>query len=237
MKKLLLTLLAFLFVSLPFAAYAWQGHQHTHNDSHQGTHNHGSHGSDSPGTGSGTGNGGQPPVVTPTPSPVPPPPVTPPVVGGIGTVVFAYNSAYGFPDNSCGNDGTDRVVAGDCTSINGIDGHAGGDGTYANPLTVAVGYVGSKADYAPGTIFYRTDLEKYGVAGDTCFECHSQLNGAKIHIDWYAGGTAANTDSESDPLIKCEEAHDLNENIIISPPNNLPVKEGPIYSAATGCAQ
>lgn len=175
-------------------------------------------------------------VSTPTPPPTPTPTPTPPPPTGTGTTILAYMTQYGFPDNSCANDGTDRIVAGDCTSIKGIDGHAGGDGSLANPITVAVGYVGSKADYAPGTLFYRSDLHKYGIAGDTCAECHSQLNGAKVHIDWWAGGTAANKNTSSDPLLACEDQHTLNANVIVNPPAGLPVSTGPIWSAATGCA-
>lgn len=206
-KTLLFLLLALLF---PAAAYA-QGHHGNHQDnrrdSNQGHHQHGSHGTGSGGSNSGSGNGGQPPVVTP------PPPVT----GGI-VLPNVYITGYA--------DGDNTPPGSPVTDLDGHHGVAGGNCTYANPTTMAVGHVISggvdKGDFAYGTIFYVADMQGggcYFVAQDTCGDgatpqnsaCHKPEEGS-LQLDAYVGPKG----SES-----CEGSMTTIHTVIENPPPGL----------------
>lgn len=220
MKKTLLFLLLALF--FPAAAYA-QGHHGNHQDnrrdSNQGHHQHGSHGTGSGGSNSGSGNGGQPPVVTPPPTPPPPPsPVPPPPVTGGIVLPNVYITGYA--------DGDNTPPGSPVTDLDGHHGVAGGNCTYANPTTMAVGHVISggvdKGDFAYGTIFYVADMQGggcYFVAQDTCGDgsapqngpCHKPEEGS-LQLDAYVGPKG----SES-----CEGSMTTIHTVIENPPPGL----------------
>lgn len=166
------------------------------------------------------------------PATLPPPPVVPPTTGEI-VIKNVYTTSYGWPDNT---------PAGTNTTIQGVSGKAGGDGTYANPITIATGYslAGGKEtdDYAAGTIFYDPNLRKYGIIGDTCGDgnspqteaCHKSEIANTIQLDLWAGGTSANTTKASDPLTKCEDAITRTGTLIENPASNYAVVVGPIFN-------
>ena len=82
---------------------------------------------------------------------------------------------------------------------------AGGIGTYADPITLAVGHsleTGRDVlDYAAGTRFYLPHVRRYFIVEDTCGDgaspqdrgCHNLAlapSGATTWVDLYVGGTA-----------------------------------------------
>lgn len=171
-----------------------------------------------------------PPAPAPSPSPVPPPapaptPPAPPPVGGT-SLSFVYITGYA--------DGDNTPPGSPVTFLNGITGVAGGNCTYANPTTMAVGHVITNGqdigDFAYGTKFYVPELKCYFSAQDTCGDgpspqsqpCHSLKTadkGATLWLDAYVGpkGTAS-----------CEDAMTKLYSVIENPVSGLPVKQGNI---------
>lgn len=167
-----------------------------------------------------------PPVPPPVPSPAPPPtPTPPPPIGGV-SLSSVYITGYA--------DGDNTPPGSPVTFLNGIDGVAKGDCTYANPTTMAVGHVITKGqdigDFAYGTKFYVPALKCYFSAQDTCGDgpspqtqpCHSLKTadkGATLWLDAYVGpkGTAS-----------CEDAMTKLYSVIQDPLSGLPVKKGNI---------
>lgn len=143
--------------------------------------------------------------VEPLPSPSDPAPV-------LDTISARY-TGYGYQDNDC--DGP-----GDCTAYG--DGHAGGTGTYTDPVTVAVGR--DQLDQWPaGTVLYLVDLHRYGVVEDRCGACE----GAWVDV-WVDGrGTP-------DDGVACMRSFTGQGQIVIDPPADLPTNPGTI-STAEGC--
>lgn len=82
---------------------------------------------------------------------------------------------------------------------------AGGSGTFADPITVAVDYAGSTGttmQFAPGTKFYIPNLRAYFIVEDRTGEHQAdntnQHNGSNPHLDVWADGrtsTASNADT------------------------------------------
>lgn len=145
-------------------------------------------------------------------------PYNPPVSAQISlSTLNAYVTGYGWPDNS---------PPGAQTYLNGVSGTAGGLGTYTSPITLAVGYVGSKGDFPYGTIFYIPSLQKYFVAQDTCAACHTQKNGQQVHLDLWVGGQGGNINL----VYACEDAITGDMQVIENPANNLPVIQGSIFN-------
>ena len=189
--------LGLFIISVPLFAVAYGGHNQHSNGQHSGYgHHQGSGGSGSSGSGSGGGSGsgsggsggGQPP--TPTP-----PPVTPPPTGSEIILTNVYTTGYANADNTpAGSDETD---------LGGHTGITGGNGTYTDPTTVAVGgsiINGVEIDDFPyGTIFYVPAFQKYFIATDFCGDgnspqtqpCHDLAQapkGATLWLDLWVGG-------------------------------------------------
>lgn len=180
-------------------------------------------------------------TITVTPPPVVPPVVTPPATGEI-IIKNAYTTSYGYPDNTPGGTETHICVATTCAWDSAPAGTAGGDGTYANPITLAVGvsHIGGNEvdDYQAGTIFYDPNLRRYFKVGDICGDGNSPQNGAchksevagTIQLDLWAGGSNANTTKASDPLTKCEDAITRTGTLIENPASNYLVVSGPVFN-------
>ena len=121
----------------------------------------------------------------------------------------AYVTLYGEPDNSPpGGD-----IAFPC-----IHQQAGGTGTFGDPITFAVAF-----GYLPKCqIIYYPTLQKYFIMEDECVGCGVD------HIDLWAGyGT-------NPGIAQCEDKLTKNsDQIIISPPPNLPVDVTPIWDEET----
>lgn len=163
------------------------------------------------------------PPVPPTPSPVPPPPpvtppVTPPSTGGSITLTNVFITGYADGDNT--PPGVPDV------DLDGHHGVAGGDCTYANPTTMAVGHVitngNDKGDFAYGTKFYVADMKGgpcYFVAQDTCGDGNTPQNGAchkpeegSLQLDAYVGHNGS---------ASCEESMTTQHTVIQNPPAGL----------------
>lgn len=190
------------------------------------------------------------PTPTPTPKPIPnptpkptPPPVLPPVIIPSPVIISAgetrsidYTTAYGYPDNTpAGSDISNPVIH---TS-------AGGTGTFADPITMAVGHTisGGKdtLDYSQGTKFYIPNLRRYFIVEDTCGDGNSPQNGpchrldtpgnsapagAKAWIDLWVGGT---TPTKANTL-SCEDAITDLHLVIQNPASNYVVVSGPVFN-------
>jgi Fibronectin type III domain len=143
------------------------------------------------------------------------------------TITTAYTTGYTWWDNS---------PPGDAICCGFLHTSAGGTGTYADPITLAVGLTTqTQLDYAPGTIFYMPDVRRYFIVEDSCGSvgtgCHvPPSNGATIWVDRWIGGIA---DGAQADVVNCANfltddggvLHTLIEN----PPSNLPVYPGSLY--------
>jgi len=100
---------------------------------------------------------------------------------------------------------------------------AGGTGTFADPITVAVpGHQGAMA-WAPGTRFYLPTVRRYVIVEDS--GASRPPAGADTHLDMWIGGqdgTLAATNA-------CEDTLTGRVPAVLNPPANLPVIVGPIY--------
>lgn len=178
-----------------------------------------------------------PPITPPVTPPVVPPtdPVTPPIVPPVLslnpiTLLNVYTTGYSSYDNT--PKGSLEI------DLDGISGLAGGDGTYANPTTLAVGHsiINGKdiGDFPYGTIFYVSKFQKYFKASDSCGDtqtpqnqpCHSLKQapkGATLWIDLYYGP------STDKAVLSCENSLTGLNTVIENPPANLPVIVGNIF--------
>ena len=128
------------------------------------------------------------------------------------------------------------------TYLDGHSGKAGGNGTYENPTTLAVGHSivngKDKPDFPYGTKFYVPSLKKYFSAQDTCGDgdtpqngpCHSLEtadDGATLWLDLYVGP------SSSSAVEKCEEEITGLKTVVQNPAPNLEVVKGNVYPDCT----
>jgi hypothetical protein len=130
-----------------------------------------------------------------------------------GRVVRAYVTAYTWYDNDPPGGAIANPV---------LHRTAGGTGTYANPITLAV----AGGAFRPGVRMYIADLRRYFIVEDTCASC-GQL---PVWIDmWLDGrsGTAASTQA-------CAERLTRYYSVIVGAGPGLPVSAGSLYGAK-GC--
>ena len=126
-----------------------------------------------------------------------------------------FVTLYGWPDNSPPGDGTAFG-----------SGHAGGTGTYANPVTFAT----DQHELAPGTKVYYPYLHRYFIMQDECVECDQDWANGKYHIDLWVGGKGGNTSA----VLNCED--NLTQDsaqVILSPPSTEPVDTTPLFNSST----
>lgn len=211
MKYVTTFLVAAIIITLPVTVLAW------HSTANKPKHNEHQHDTSPPVY--------SPPVSTPPVSTPPPPPVA---AGGQIIITNAYTTAYGWPDNT---------PAGAVTTIMGVNGTAGGTGTFASPITMATGFslAGGKEtdDYAAGTKFYDPNLRKYFVIGDTCGDgnspqtesCHlSEIKGT-VQLDMWVNGKGGNTQA----VLNCEDSITRVGTLIENPTPNYAVVSGSIF--------
>ncbi|MET8949171.1 hypothetical protein ABZX30_38130, partial [Streptomyces sp. NPDC004542] len=118
---------------------------------------------------------------------------------------------------------------------------AGGTGTYADPITLAVGHSMADGkdtlDYPAGTRFYMPRVRRYFIVEDACGDgsspqngpCHSLKTapkGATTWVDMYVGGDSG--DNESAVQACTDKVTGLNT-VIENPGPGLPVVEGPVF--------
>jgi hypothetical protein len=126
-----------------------------------------------------------------------------------------YVTLYGWPDNSPPGDGTAFG-----------SGHAGGTGTYSDPITFAT----DQDELAPGTKVYYPYLHRYFIMEDECVECDQDWANGKYHIDLWIGGHNGTTSK----VLACEDALTQDSaQVILSPPSNEPVDTTPLYNSST----
>jgi hypothetical protein len=177
-----------------------------------------------------------PAATTPTPAATTPTPAatTPTPAGSTGTAIAnAYVTAYGWPDNTPAGCAVSNPVLHTC---------AGGVGTFADPITLAVGATGNNVlDYPAGTKFYIPNVRRYFIVEDECGDgpspasvaCHnlSQApSGTSVWVDMWAGGDGSNNAA----VLACEDTITANHTIIINPDANRVVVTGSLFNATTG---
>ncbi|QGF25281.1 hypothetical protein Rai3103_15400 [Raineyella fluvialis] len=107
---------------------------------------------------------------------------------------------------------------------------AGGTGTYADPITVAVGFTGSggrtsSMDWQPGTRFYVPKLQRYLIVEDICGACHlGAKSGASTRLDVWIDGAAAGRAASA----TCMDRITGPGQVIVDPDSSHPVTAGPI---------
>ncbi|MFF5861083.1 hypothetical protein ACFY8B_36755, partial [Streptomyces sp. NPDC012751] len=118
---------------------------------------------------------------------------------------------------------------------------AGGTGTYADPITLAVGHsmAGGKdtLDYPAGTRFYIPKVRRYFIVEDACGDggspqngpCHSldtAPKGATTWIDMYVGGDSGDNEGA---VQDCTDKVTGLTTVVQDPGPNLPVVDGPLF--------
>ncbi|MFT6676730.1 MAG: hypothetical protein ACJAVM_002935 [Sulfitobacter sp.] len=117
---------------------------------------------------------------------------------------------------------------------------AGGTGTYADPVTLAVGHIkrGSRSimDFPAGTRFYFPRLRKYAIVEDLCGDgntpqngpCHSGYKGY-VWLDIYVDGRRAGNGAAN----QCMRRLTGIQRVLINPKRGHPVETGALTE--TGC--
>ena len=146
------------------------------------------------------------------------------------TSFTAYITGYGWPDNTPPSAEISNSV---------IHSQAGGTGTYADPITIAVGHsiVSGKdiLDYPAGTKFYIPALRRYFIVEDTCGDGSQPQNGPchtgyqdHVWLDAWVGGQSQN----SSRVLSCEDAITDFHKIIENPASNYAVVSGPVFNGS-----
>ena len=164
-------------------------------------------------------------------SPTPDATTTDGTPGPSGTVIpKAYITGYSWFDNTPPGSAT--------ISHPQIHQTAGGTGTWADPITLAVGHDLSSGqdvlDYPAGSRFYIPDFKRYFIVEDTCGDgptpengpCHVPPTGATTLLDvWIGGqsGTKASTDACMNKLTGIHQ-------VVLDPDASRPVSAGEIFS-------
>ncbi|ROW11507.1 hypothetical protein VMCG_01201 [Cytospora schulzeri] len=138
------------------------------------------------------------------------------VAHGCSIVSGVKVTYYGSPDND---------PPGDATAYNcgGRDYHAGGVGTYANPLSFAT----APGEYNECEIVYFPYMKKYLRMEDYCQACYEDYESGIKHIDIWTG----NSTSGGDPETQCENAltPDNVQSVIRSPATSLAVNTAALW--------
>ena len=145
------------------------------------------------------------------------------------STISAYVTGYSYWDNTPpGSAAISHPV---------IHSRAGGVGTYADPVTVAVGHsiVGGKQtlDWPRGTRFYIPNMQRYFIVEDTCGDgntpqngpCHTGYpSGTSTWLDVYVDGANASR-SQSDA---CMSRITGRSTVVVNPDQGYKVSAGPI---------
>jgi hypothetical protein len=124
-----------------------------------------------------------------------------------GTILTnVYTTAYTYFDNT--PPGSAQIAFPHSEYSQTLHNLAGGIGTYADPVTLAVGHSitngVSTPDFPPGTRFYFPDLRKYTIVEDVCGDgstpqngpCHNVStapSGTSIWLDIWIGGSSSDS--------------------------------------------
>lgn len=159
-------------------------------------------------------------------TPLPPPPPTLPSAG----TFTAYVTGYTWFDNTpAGSADISHPV---------LHQKADGTGTYADPITVAVGHDMSSGrdvlDYAAGTRFYMPYLQRYFIVEDTCGDgarpengaCHKHPSNVTAWLDIWVDGEGGSSSSAD----ACARRITGNHVVEMNPPNGRAVTSGSVAS-------
>ncbi|MER5766036.1 hypothetical protein, partial [Streptomyces sp. NPDC002082] len=119
-----------------------------------------------------------------------------------------------------------------------VDDHAGGAGTYGDPITIAVGHslaTGKDVlDFPAGTRIYLPDVRRYFIVEDTCGDgsrpqagpCHQGVNAdgtnSTIWIDMWIGGQSVSASGADKCASKVTDVHTA----VFNPASNYAVAPG-----------
>ena len=120
--------------------------------------------------------------------------------------ITGYSSATNEPPNST------------AIWLDGKSGSAGGTGTYADPVTVAV----ADGQYRYGTVFYLPHLRRYFKAADSCPPCKEGHKGLPW-LDVYVG------DAGGPDVLKCQGKLTGIRDVIQNPKATYLVQSGAIF--------
>jgi hypothetical protein len=101
---------------------------------------------------------------------------------------------------------------------------AGGQGTFADPLTVAVTGHEGRMDWQPGTKFYLPTVQRYVIVEDS--GAAEEPAGTDTHLDMWIGGEDGTKQATDD----CENQLTGKVPAQLNPPDNMPVMAGPIFA-------
>jgi hypothetical protein len=139
------------------------------------------------------------------------------------TTTTSFVTGYSYYDNS---------PPGNVISNPVLHQGASGVGTYADPITVAVGIVNGAPMITSGTRFYIPNLRRYFMVEDTCAACATNVpSGAAFWIDVWVDGSTTTTSAAN----SCMNAITGNWKVIQNPSSNYVVVSGAL-SKASGCA-
>ena len=101
---------------------------------------------------------------------------------------------------------------------------AGGQGTFADPITVAVPGHQGKMAWEPGTKFYLPSVQRYVMVEDS--GAAKAPSGTDTHLDMWIDGQDGTKQATDD----CENEFTGRVPAQVNPPDNLPVMAGPIFA-------
>jgi LysM repeat protein len=175
------------------------------------------------------------PTPTPTPEPTPEPEPTPTPEPTNEIRFNAFVTAYTYWDNTPPGSADIALPV--------IHNKADGTGTYADPITMAVGHVitngKSTPDYTAGTLFYMPYLQRYFIVEDVCGDGSKPQNGpchtgypsnAKAWLDIWIDGQDGSKSSSNNCAYAITDVHAVIQN----PAPNYKVVAGPVYDG--GCS-
>jgi hypothetical protein len=141
-------------------------------------------------------------------------------------ITTAFTTGYTYFDNTPPNSNTIC-----CSQM--PRGAAGGTGTYADPITLAVGFNNANVmDFPAGTRFYIPHVRRYFIVEDMCVGCHDpgKQPGATVWVDMWVGGTGGDSQAAAqDCAGKLTDSDKPLHTLIQNPPTGLAVVAGPLF--------
>lgn len=130
-----------------------------------------------------------------------------------GRLMTAYVTGYTWQDND---------PPGGAIADPVIHRTAGGTGTYADPITLAV----AEGAFRPGVRMYIADLQRYFIVEDTCASCGQRPVWIDLWLDGREGSAAETQD--------CAERLTRDYSVLVDAGPGLPVSPGSLYGE-NGC--